>query len=99
MYPGLCFLHYFSGKRCPLEEQRELETARLKEEENDEQAQVEFVPKKDGKQKDKKPEKKEKKKPSLLRAMVFQFGPQFLFGMFLKLIFDVIQFIQPQLVK
>jgi len=68
----------------------------LKEEENDEQPQVEVVSKKNKKQKEK---KTEKKKPSLLRAMAYLFGPQFLFGMFLKLFQDVIQFIQPQLVK
>ena len=91
------FQYIFSGKSCPLEEQQEQEMARLKEEENDDQAQqVEFVPKKDGKQKEK---KTEKKKASLLRAMVYLFGPQFLFGMFLKLIYDIIQFVQPQLVK
>ena len=80
-----------------MEEQQELETAKLKEEENDEQAQVEFVSKEGKKQKEKKTKKK--KKPSLLRAMVYLFGPQFLFGMLLKLIYDLIQFAQPQLVK
>lgn len=79
-----------------MEEQQELETTRLKEEENNEKAEVKFVPKKEGKQKDEKPEKK---KASLVRAMMYQFGPRFLFGMFLKLIYDVIQFVQPQLLK
>ena len=86
-----------SGKRCPLEEQQEQETARLNAEENDE-TKVEFVPKEDEKKKDKKNEKK-KKKASLLRAIAYQFGPQFLIGMLLKLIFDVVQFLQPQLMK
>lgn len=77
-----------------MKEQQEQETARLKDD-NDE-TKVEFVPKKDEKQKDK---KTEKKKPSLVRAMAYQFGPLFLIGMLLKLICDVIQFLQPQLVK
>lgn len=77
-----------------MKEQQEQETARLKDY-NDE-TKVEFVPKKDEKQKDK---KMEKKKPSLVRAMAYQFGPLFLIGMLLKLICDVIQFLQPQLVK
>lgn len=84
-----------SGKRCPLEEQQEQETAKLNVEENDE-TKVEFV-RKDEKKKDKKKEKK--KKASLLQAMAYQFGPQFLIGMLLKLIYDVIQFLQPQLMK
>ena len=83
------------GKRCPLEEQQEQETARLNAEENDE-TKVEFVPKEDEKKKDK---KEKKKKASLLRAIAYQFGPQFLIGMLLKLIFDVVQFLQPQLMK
>lgn len=84
-----------SGKRCPLEEQQEQETAKLNEGENDD-TKVEFVSKKDEKKKGK---KKEKKKASLLRAMASQFGPQFLVGMLLKLIVDIIQFLQPQLMK
>lgn len=85
-----------SGKRCPLEEQQEQETAKLNVEENDE-TKVEFVPKKDENKKDKKKEKK--KKASLLRAMAYQFGPQFLIGMLLRLVCDIIQFLQPQLMK
>ena len=85
-----------SGKRCPLEEQQEQETAKLNAEENDE-TKVEFVPKEDEKKKDKKKEKK--KNASLLRAMAYQFGPQFLIGMLLKLIYDVVQFLQPQLMR
>lgn len=65
-------------------------------EENDE-TKVEIVPKEDEKKKDKKKEKK--KNASLLRAMAYQFGPQFLIGMLLKLIYDVVQFLQPQLMR
>ncbi|KAL9964378.1 hypothetical protein ACROYT_G028009 [Oculina patagonica] len=82
------------GKRCPLEEQQEQETAKLNVEENDE-TKVGFVSKKP----EKKQGKKTKKKASLLRAMAHQFGPQFLIGMLLKLIYDVIQFLQPQLMN
>ena len=89
------YIKLFSGKRCPLEEQQEQEKAKLKEE-NDE-TKVEFVPKNDEEQS--KDKITDKKRPSLIRAMVYQFGPQFLIGMILKLIYDVIQFIQPQLVK
>lgn len=79
-----------------MEEQQELETAKLKgEEENDDQAVV--YNDKDKKQKKKKKEKE--KKASLLRAMAYLFGPQFLIGMLIKLSYDVIQFAQPQLVK
>ncbi|XP_068732556.1 multidrug resistance-associated protein 1-like [Montipora capricornis] len=86
------------GKSCPMEEQRKLEEAKLKEDENDVQPETEFLPKKDKKPKDKKEEKK-KKKASLLRAIVYLFGRQFLFAMFLKLLNDVIQFAQPQLLN
>ena len=84
-----------SGKRCPLEEQQEQEAARLKEE-NDE-TKVKFVPKGDETQSEDR--KTNKNRPSLLRAMAYQFGPEFLFGMLLKLVHDCIQFAQPQLVK
>ena len=79
-----------------MEEQRKLEEAKLKEDENDVQPETEFLPKKDKKPKDK---KEEKKKASLLRAIVYLFGRQFLLAMFLKLLNDVIQFAQPQLLK
>ena len=76
-----------------MEEQQELETAKLKgEEENDDQAVV-------YNDKDKKQKKEKEKKASLLRAMAYLFGPQFLIGMLIKLSYDVIQFAQPQLVK
>ena len=65
------------------------------EEENDDQAVV--YNDKDKKQKKEKKEKE--KKASLLRAMAYLFGPQFLIGMLIKLSYDVIQFAQPQLVK
>ena len=77
-----------------MEEQQEQETSKLNEGENDE-TKVEFVSKKPEKKKDKKKEKK----ASLLRAMAYQFGPQFLVGMLLKVIYDTIQFLQPQLMK
>ncbi|XP_044166542.1 ATP-binding cassette sub-family C member 3-like [Acropora millepora] len=83
------------GKHCPVEEQCQLEQVKLKEEENDVHADTEFLPKKDEKQKD---EKKEKK-ASLLRAIVYLFGRQFLLGMVLKVINDIIQFAQPQLLN
>ena len=76
-----------------MEEQQELETAKLKgEEENDDQAVV-------YNDKDKEQKKEKEKKASLLRAMAYLFGPQFLIGMLIKLSYDVIQFAQPQLVK
>lgn len=78
-----------------MEEQQEQERAKVNAEENDE-TKVQFVPKEDEKKKDK---EKEKKKASLLRAMAYQFGPQFMIGMLLKLLYDVIQFLQPQLMK
>ncbi|KAK2566616.1 Multidrug resistance-associated protein 1 [Acropora cervicornis] len=83
------------GKHCPVEEQCQLEQAKLKEEENDVHADTEFLPKKDEKQKD---EKKEKK-ASLLRAIVYLFGRQFLLAIVLKVINDIIQFAQPQLLN
>ena len=86
---------FCSGKHCPVEEQCQLEQVKLKEEENDVHADTEFLPKKDEKQKD---EKKEKK-ASLLRTIVYLFGRQFLLAMVLKVINDIIQFAQPQLLK
>ncbi|XP_015764590.1 PREDICTED: multidrug resistance-associated protein 1-like [Acropora digitifera] len=83
------------GKHCPVEEQCQLEQVKLKEEENDVHADTEFLPKKDEKQKD---EKKEKK-ASLLRTIVYLFGRQFLLAMVLKVINDIIQFAQPQLLN
>ena len=83
---------FCSGKHCPVEEQCQLEQVKLKEEENDVHADTEFLPKKDEKQKD-------EKKASLLRAIVYLFGRQFLLGMVLKVINDIIQFAQPQLLK
>ncbi|XP_022801995.1 multidrug resistance-associated protein 1-like [Stylophora pistillata] len=85
------------GKRCPLEDQQEQEQERDKLTEENDETKVEFVPKNDEKQS--KDKKTDKKRPSLVRAMVYQFGPQFFIGMILKLIYDVIQFVQPQLVK
>lgn len=85
------------GKRCPLEDQQEQEQERDKLTEENDETKVEFVPKNDEKQS--KDKKTDKKRPSLVRAMVYQFGPQFFIGMILKLIYDVIQFVQPQLVN
>lgn len=85
----------FSRKRCPTEEQQEQEKAKLKEE--NEEAKVEFVPKNDKEQSNDK--KTDKERPSLVRVIAYQFGSQFLIGMILLLIFCIIQFIRPKLVK
>ncbi|XP_022900245.2 multidrug resistance-associated protein 1 isoform X2 [Onthophagus taurus] len=42
---------------------------------------------------------KEKKQASILPAMVYAFGPPFLFGAFLKLLQDILTFVSPQLLR